>query len=101
MEGRRRVNQKTAPHSAPPLSESPRRKGPRKRYKGEVTNCVDPNPSYDESDLQPAEKRVPLTTKKALPMFQNNRKLKAKREVSQMRLLLISLPPEQQKPESE
>ena len=80
------------PVSPVPAFEPPPRKGPRKRYKGEVTNYVDPNPSYDESDLQPAEKRVPLTTKKALPMFQNDRKLKAKREVSQMRLLLISLP---------
>ncbi len=52
---------KTAPHRARPLSESPRRKGTRTRYKGEVTNYVDPNPSYDDSDLQPAEKRDPPT----------------------------------------
>ena len=80
------------PVSPVPAFEHPPRKGPRMPYKGEVTNYVDTNASYDESDLQPAEKRVPLTTKKALPMFQNDRKLKAKRKVSQMRLLLISMP---------
>ena len=51
----------SVPVSPVPAFEPPPRKGPRKRYKGEVTNYVDPNPSYDESDLQPAEKRDPPT----------------------------------------